>query len=355
MPEFLPGLALNRLFFAEAVRPILGQAFPGLAYAAARVGSGSDVLGFDTEMSTDHDWGPRLTLFVQPADHDLAGALDQTLSRELPDYFRGYPVRFAPSDGSRPADHWVEVTTTAAFVEATLGFDLAQPLTAADWLSFPMQRLLELTAGAVYADDRGELTAVRERFAYYPRDAWLYLLAAGWQRIGQQEHLMPRAGIVGDELGAALISSRLIRDVMTLAFLMERRYAPYAKWFGTAFSRLDSAPALTPLLEQARAAPAWRERNQALVDACEHLVRMQNALTITPPLPERATPFHERPFRVIQGERIAAALREQVRDPGVQAIFSRGVLGGIDQISDNTDVLVDPRRRPAIRGLYKDR
>ena len=67
------------------------------------------------------------------------------------------------------------------------------------------------------------------------------MMASGWQRIGQEEHLTPHAGSVGDELGSALIGSRLVRDIMSLCFLMEKRYAPYAKWFGTAFLRLECA------------------------------------------------------------------------------------------------------------------
>lgn len=355
MPEFMPGLTLNRLFYAEAVRPVLERAYPGLEYAVARIGSGSDVLGLDTAMSTDHDWGPRLVLALSPAEHGrLAGPLGQLLERELPETVGGYPVRFASSDGTHPAGHWVAVTTVGEFVEGTLGFDLAQPLTVVDWLTFPMQRLLELTAGEVYHDGSGELTAVRERFAYYPRDVWLYLLAAGWQRVSQDDHLMPRAGIVGDELGAAIIGARLIRDVMLLGFLLERRYAPYAKWLGTAFARLDCAPALTPLLQQAQAAVSWRERSDALAAAGEELARRHNALAITPPLPVAATPFHGRPFRVIQGERFVAALREQVQDPAMRVLFERRIIGGIDQISDNTDLLMDVRRRSAIRALFDD-
>ena len=68
--EFIPGLALSRLFYTEQVRPLLDASFPGLAHTAALIGSGSDVLGFDTPRSTDHDWGPRLQLFL--ADSGLA-------------------------------------------------------------------------------------------------------------------------------------------------------------------------------------------------------------------------------------------------------------------------------------------
>ncbi len=55
MPLFLPGLELAQRFYQEAVQPILAMSFPMLPYGAALLGSGSDVLGFDTPMSTDHD------------------------------------------------------------------------------------------------------------------------------------------------------------------------------------------------------------------------------------------------------------------------------------------------------------
>lgn len=353
MPAFLPGLELNRRFFAELVRPLLDRAFPNLAYAAARLGSGSDVLGFDTEMSADHNWGPMLTLFLRPAERHLTEDIRGALAAALPAAFLGNPVFFAQADGPYPAAHWVRPTTVPAFVEETLGFDPGQPLTAADWLSFPTQRLLEITAGAVYHDGAGDLTALRARLAFYPRDVWLYLLAAGWQRIGQEAHLMPRAGIVGDELGSAVIGSRLVRDMMLLGFLLERRYAPYAKWFGTAFFRLACGPELTPLLWQAQLAPTWQERNQALLAAGECLVRMHNALGLTRPLPAPATPFHGRPFSVIQGERFVPILGEAVADPAVRALFAERIIGGINQVSDNTDLLVDRDRRLAVRRLYE--
>jgi uncharacterized protein DUF4037 len=105
--------------------------------------------------------------------------------------------------------------------DVQLGYDLAQSLEAADWLTFPSHVLGELTAGEVYQDKVGELTAMRRQFAWYPHGLWLYLLAAGWQRIGQEEHLMPRAGRIGDELGSALIGARLVRDIMNLCFLLD--------------------------------------------------------------------------------------------------------------------------------------
>ena len=107
-----------------------------------------------------------------------------------------------------------------------------------------------MVAGAVYYDGLGELTALRQALAWYPQDVWLYLLACGWQRIGQEEPFVGRAGAVGDDLGSALIAARLVRDVINLCFLLEKQYAPYPKWFGTAFQHLDCATAISPQLEK---------------------------------------------------------------------------------------------------------
>src|SRR3954471_19312958 len=63
-PPFISGLELNHAYYEEAVRPILNHYAPELAYSAALIGYGSDVLGYDTESSTDHEWGPRLLLFL---------------------------------------------------------------------------------------------------------------------------------------------------------------------------------------------------------------------------------------------------------------------------------------------------
>ncbi|MHA1654890.1 MAG: hypothetical protein ACTSWT_00045 [Candidatus Heimdallarchaeota archaeon] len=70
MSEFIPGLELNRRFYNEIVKPILKKNYPNLSYSVARIGFGSDVLGFDTERSTDHDWGPRLELFLEKKEYE---------------------------------------------------------------------------------------------------------------------------------------------------------------------------------------------------------------------------------------------------------------------------------------------
>lgn len=361
----LNGIELCRQFYQQAIRPILEQHFPSLPYSAALVGSGSEVLGFDDAMSTDHHWGPRGMLFLSEADYaQLGEKVHQTLANHLPYDFLGYSTHFSEPDANDhgvqhlehiqrgPINHRVEILTIQDFIQQQLGFDLNQPLEAADWLTFPTQRLRTLTAGAVYYDGVG-LQAVRDRFAWYPHDLWLYLLAAGWTRIGQEEHLMGRAGLVGDEVGSALLGSRLVRDVMRLCFLMERVYAPYPKWFGTAFKRLAAGPALYPTLQEALAARTWQERERHLIPAYETIARLHNQLGLTQPMPEQSRQFFGRPFQVIALHGFADALLSQIQDPAVKQIAQRRAIGSIDLISDSTDLLEGTNWRAALRQLYE--
>jgi hypothetical protein len=91
---FIPGLELAREFFADVVRPLLDDRFPAAAHAAALIGPGSEVAGFDSQRSTDHDWGPRLQVFLADDDARQAEAISAMLASRLPAAFRGYPVAF---------------------------------------------------------------------------------------------------------------------------------------------------------------------------------------------------------------------------------------------------------------------
>ena len=322
------------------------------------------MLGFDDPMSTDHHWGPRVQLFLEEADQrEHAAELHNLLQHELPYTFQGYPTNFTAPDpedhGTQlleavtqgPVNHRVALLTPSVFIAEYLGFDLRQPLAPADWLTFSEQRLRTLAVGGVWYDAIG-LEELRSRFAYYPHDVWLYLLAAGWARIGQEEHLMGRAGQAGDEVGSALIGARLVRDLMRLCFLMERTYAPYAKWFGTAFRQLRCADALWPLLLAALHAQSWQAREEALVAAYAQVAARHNALHLTDPLPEQPVAFFGRPFRVIALHGFADALLGRITDPAVVRIAQRRPIGGLDQFSDSTDLCSDPSWRPVLRQLF---
>lgn len=348
----MPGLDLARLLYDE-VRPILVAR--DLPHTAALVGPGSDVLGFDDLTSTDHDWGPRLQLLLSESDHAAHGAgLHAELRGRLPAAIAGWTTgAAAPApDGTRGpggADHRVEILTLDSLLGRVLG--PVDPVTPADWLVVPQQRLLSITAGAVFHDDLG-LEAVRARLRFYPRDVWLYQQAAAWSAIGQDEHLAPRAGMAGDDLGSRMITARVCRTASQLAFLQERRYAPYDKWLGTALARLTSTEPLRRSMADTLAAGGWEERQERLGAVLAELVRRHNGLGVTPAVPERTSRFHARPFDVVDGASVAGLLVGAMSDPTVREIARRPLIGGIDLVSAGTDLATDSGRTRALRELY---
>jgi hypothetical protein len=138
---------------------------------------------------------------------------------------------------------------------------------------------------------------------------------------------------VGDELGSALIGSRLVADLMRLCFLMERQYAPYSKWFGTAFSRLTCGPDLTPTLREVVRAGTWQSRENALLVAYGKLAAMHNALALTDPVSTDIVQMWGRPFRVAWAD-VPGLLRAEIKDPVVSSIADRWPVGSVDQLRD---------------------
>jgi hypothetical protein len=259
----------------------------------------------------------------------------------------------APS-ASGPIAHKIPVYPLRGLLTHWLGADPLGELSAVDWLLMPQQKLLEVTAGRVFHDGLGELEPVRAKLTWYPPDVWRYLLAAQWTRISQQEAFVGRAGEVGDDVGSSLIAAALVRDLMGLCFLVERRYAPYSKWFGTAFAELGCAPRLMPLFQEALRADFWQKRDAALAAAYELVAGLHNELGFTEPVDPHVRFYHGgRPFQVIHGERFAEALVAAIEDPQVRAIAQRaGLIGSADQVSDNVDVVSNSERVAKLRALY---
>jgi len=139
---------------------------------------------------------------------------------------------------------------------------------------------------------------------------------------------------------------------MRLCFLMERQYAPYAKWFGSAFSQLESAAALTDILMGVQRASIWQERERWLSEAYRVAAGRHNGLGLTDSMPERPMRFFGRPFRVMALHGFADALLQSVRDPRVMQLAKRRPIGSIDQFSDNTDLLEATELREPLRALY---
>jgi catechol 2,3-dioxygenase-like lactoylglutathione lyase family enzyme len=355
----MSGLELSRRFYTN----VLASLLDGVPHSAGLLGNGSEVLGFDDEVSRDHAFGPRAQILV--AGDDEVAAVHGALER-LPETFEGLPVHFVFADrfGSA-AHHQVEVATVSRFFADRIGCDPVAGVRLSDWLTIPTQALATLVGGAVFHDPDGSLTSRREALRWYPDDVWRYALAAGWLRVSQEEAFVGRTGAAGDDLGSALVTARIARELVRIAFLIERRWAPYSKWLGTAFSRLPIAATVAPHLNAAVHADGWREREAALCAAQRELAIATNRLGLAAEVDPEPRQFYGRDIRVLFGGRFTSALADAVTDPEVRALIDGLGLriredaaipmlpGTIDQAVDSTDVLSHVNRCKQAEALLR--
>lgn len=346
----MKGIELSRLFYQNVVHPWLDRAFPSLWHDAGIFGYGSELLGFDDDMSRDHNWGPRVQLVVTGADFAAhAVAIVDGFDAVKPATFLGEPIGYrsrphppiVANDALGRPSHGVEIFTAQGILRTRLALGPDTPLDALTWLSLSEQRLLELTAGEVFHHGLGDLTRLRETLGQCPRDVTLYKLAAQWRRIADEQAFVGRAGYVGDDLGSRIIAARLARDIMRIGFLLEGRYPPYAKWFGSAFARLASAKTLTPPLSAALAEETWEGRQAHLASACLAAAKLHAPTGFPLSIAPRVGPYFGRPFPTINAEDISLDLAAAIVDPLLRSL---PVIGAIDQITDATPLIAEPER-----------
>jgi hypothetical protein len=195
--------------------------------AAGLVGQGSECFGFDDEISMDHDYGPSFCLWLDREDYEAIGAELQHAYDLLPKRFLGVPPRQeSPNGGGR-----VGVSRIDAFYGAFVG-RYQPPATSMEWFRLPEHNLAAATNGQVFRDDLGRFSAVRGALlSYYPEDVRRKKLAARAVFAAQSGQYNYSRCMRRGETGAAFLClSEFVENILSMLFLLNRRYAPFYKW-----------------------------------------------------------------------------------------------------------------------------
>jgi len=359
MPEFIKGLNLCEVFFQEHAKPILDKDFPNLRYTAGLLGYGSDVLGYDDAVSTDHMWGPRFYLFLSETDIGRKADILEAFQNGLPYTYKGYSVNFSapdPNDGGVRHPEFITsgrvsplmwIHTPEDFQNQYLG---SRPETNRDWLSLSEHRLLGFTSGRLFVDML-DMQALRDRVIFYPEEVRLYLIASQWALISEEQAFVKRCGVRGDEIGSGITCLRIAERLMRLCFLYEGRYAPYSKWFGTAFSRLPVNPQIGEEIRLAFFADNTVQREKHLVNAQVLVAKLHNEKGITDPVPTHPQPYFGRDIQVIYTDRIAQAVQKQITDDKLQKL---PLFGTLSQVGNFVALSDNPNCQSAISSLYEN-
>ena len=333
-PPFIKGLDLNRGFYREIVKPILDRSFPGLRYSASLIGYGSDVMGMDTERSTDHNWGPRMQIFVDSsADDSAAGAaegcwiiprIDKCLREELPFEYRGYSVNFSSEaydktrsmekSGKRPVNHLIEISGFEDYLKARYSIGKTRGFSPHDWLAFKDQELIEITSGEVFHDGLEKLDAARRELAFYPPDIRMLRMAVLWHYISNKEAFVGRCIALNDFIGLKLNTGRIVNYLIKILFYLEKKYVPYCKWFGSAFKNLEAYREASPLIEQILSENVPEKIEEKLCLLYTFVVGRHNAADGLPRLGNTIKNYFGRPYKVIFAETIVTELTNSIAD-----------------------------------------
>lgn len=225
----MQGLELARRYYEEFGRAMIAERFPDYEgrIAVGLAGSGSDCLGFDDDVSADHDSGAGFCLWLTDDDYENIGFRLAREYSKLPAEFMGVPKGRVNSYGS---SHF-GVKSISGFYTPFTG-RAGAPETNAEWLYNPEFSLAAAVSGEVFRDDLGEFTAVRERIKNgMPEDVRLKKIAARVIAAAQSgQYNYPRCLAHGETGAAVLAAAEFVRNTASLIYLINRRYAPFYKW-----------------------------------------------------------------------------------------------------------------------------
>ena len=360
MDQFIKGMALCRDFFNDCAKTVIEYRFPDLKYSAGLIGYGSDVLGYDDAVSTDHMWGPRFYLFLSCEDIAEKEHIFSELSENLPYTYKGYSVNFTEPD---PDDCGVQhpkfikegtvnplifIQTFDEYLNEQLGIHDLNQIKPYEWLAFSEHRLLSLVSGQFFVDGL-HLAERISKIRYYPKDVKLYLIASNWEIISSEQAFVKRCGDCGDEIGSRIICSRICERLMRLCFLYQDTYAPYSKWFGTAFSKLDVDNRIKQAIDGALSANRLPEREKRLVEAQAFVADLHNASGLTKFVDYQIENYFGRDIKVIFADKFAEATMQQLKGTAFENV---PLIGTLSQIGGVSSIVDENKYFKQIKGLY---
>ncbi|MEG0368046.1 MAG: DUF4037 domain-containing protein, partial [Coprobacillus sp.] len=173
------GLTLCQSYYQDIGLPMLEEKFSDLLpyMAIGLVGMGSECLGYDDDISQDHDFGPGFCIWLPQDIYVKYGQRIQDAYNQLSPIYHGYE-RLPSSRG----EGRIGVFQNDKFYLQHLG---VIPKTLHEWLKVDENALLMMTSGKVFRDDLGEFTHMRESLHYFPEDVRIKKIAKSIAKMAQ--------------------------------------------------------------------------------------------------------------------------------------------------------------------------
>lgn len=266
------GLELSRNYYNAYGQALLASVPPsvGTNLAMGLVGAGSECLGFDDELSRDHDFGPGFCVWAPRAVYVQWGPELVDAYERLPRSFGGLERNETSLAGQR-----VGVFETEAFYRTFTGLERA-PQSVGEWLSIPEQLLALVADGEVFSDPSRYFTNLREAYrGFYPEQVVRKKLAADLASMAQSgQYNLGRCLRRDDPVAANVARTEFVQSVLAALHLLSRTYMPYYKWSFRSLSERAHVPEpICALVRKVASAPVCEVTADQVDSLCEVVLR----------------------------------------------------------------------------------
>lgn len=272
MVPTVQGLDLCERYFLECGLPQLQSNCEQLLskMTIGLIGDGSECLGFDDDLSRDHDWGPGFCIWLNSSDYLSIGPAIQKVYESLPGNFSGFKARTTSAWGNER----VGVLDTGKFYRRYLGRQKT-PETLQQWLMIPENALATATNGKIFHDSNNDFSRIRADLLHgYPEDVRLKKIVARCMQAGQAgQYNYPRALKRKSPYAAMQACAQYCDATLSLIFLFNNHYFPFYKWAHLSVKKLpvlgqttyDAIFEITTSEESKRAMELIEELSQKII------------------------------------------------------------------------------------------
>jgi|GEM_PF-859473 len=244
----MKGLELSRAFFEKAGRPIIEKVSPGIlnSITAGLIGEGSDVYGFDDEISTDHNWGPRFQIFLFEQNPDLQESIEKALSNYLQKKFEDKEIKqWPPGEGYKPFEVWF----WPDFTEKLVGLR-RRPIDPVSYARVTESQFFSLLSGTIFWDPNDDLKRAQAQWDHMPQEVWHWKLHWACMNLYRRDDIL-RAFIHKETEMSKILLCRYAEWATRLGYLVAREYSPYRKWLLRVFKTLTGMDKVYNLIAMA--------------------------------------------------------------------------------------------------------
>jgi len=261
--QHIKGIKLCHQYYLTYGKEMLERDFKEyLPYMAIGLfGNGSDCLGYDDEISIDHDFGPGFCILLPSDIYEKIGGTLQDAYHQLPEEFMD-----VHRITSRQGQGRVGVFPLHQFFGQ---FIKHLPATLEDWLYCDENGLLACTNGMIFEDHYGEVTHIRNILKYYPEDVRIKKIVRAIAKMAQSgQYNYARCMQRKDEVAASLALNEFIDQTLSCIYLLNKKYKPYYKWsfkgLDDCFKLKEVKPMIEDLVLLDSQKQAWEQHTMGL-------------------------------------------------------------------------------------------